>query len=201
MNLDSQMELEITEWNLNSHNYSDPWALRVASHRIEMATAIAIISAVALAIGTINHSNTVTSDILGMDRFVTYDKLATASTAIRNGAAFIATNPDVNLPTENGMMPGAGSLTAFLKISTQREPLIIGKPFGYIMDGALERIGLTKEEIVMVGDNYNTDILAGMNYGVDTILALTGVTTAEDLEEVINKPTHILNDLSEWRFE
>ena len=139
--------------------------------------------------------------IQGMDRFVTYDKLATASTAIRNGAAFIATNPDVNLPTENGMMPGAGSLTAFLKISTQREPLIIGKPFGYIMDGALERIGLTKEEVVMVGDNYNTDILAGMNYGVDTLLALTGVTTVEDLEEITNKPTHILNDLSEWRFE
>ena len=70
MNLDSQMELEISEWNLNSHSYSDPWVLGVASHHIEMVTAITIISAIVLAIGTINHSNTVTADILGMDRFV-----------------------------------------------------------------------------------------------------------------------------------
>ncbi|MGP6138541.1 TIGR01457 family HAD-type hydrolase [Jeotgalibaca sp. A127] len=139
--------------------------------------------------------------IQGLDRFASYQKLATASTAIRNGAAFIATNPDVNLPTEKGMMPGAGSLTAFLKTSTQKEPIIIGKPYGYIMDGALERIGLAKEEVAMIGDNYHTDILAGMNFGVDTILALTGVTKPEELSTISNKPTYTLNDLSEWRFE
>lgn len=139
--------------------------------------------------------------IQGLDRFASYQKLAIASVAIRNGAAFIATNPDVNLPTEKGMMPGAGSLTAFLKSSTQQEPIIIGKPYGYIMDGALDRINLPKEDVVMVGDNYHTDILAGMNFGVDTLLTLTGVTTPIELEEITNKPTHIVNNLSDWRFE
>lgn len=138
--------------------------------------------------------------IQGLDRFASYQKLATASTAIRNGAAFIATNPDVNLPTEKGLMPGAGTLTAFLKASTQKEPIIIGKPYGYIMDGALERIGLAQDEVAMIGDNYHTDILAGMNFGIDTILALTGVTKSEELSTISNKPTYTLNDLSEWRF-
>lgn len=139
--------------------------------------------------------------IQGLDRFASYQKLSIASTAIRKGAAFVATNPDVNLPTEKGMTPGAGSLTAFLKTSTQKEPLIIGKPYGYIMDGALERIGLQKEDVVMVGDNYHTDILAGMNFGVDTLLTLTGVTKTVELEKITNKPTHTVSDLSEWRFE
>lgn len=138
--------------------------------------------------------------IQGLDRFVSYNKLALASAAIRNGAAFIVTNPDVNLPTEKGMMPGAGSLTAFLKTSTQMEPVIIGKPYAYIMDGALAKMGLEKEDVAMVGDNYNTDILAGIHFGIDTILALTGVTRKEELDGLSNKPTYTLNDLSEWRF-
>lgn len=139
--------------------------------------------------------------IQGLDRNVTYNELAQASTAIRNGAAFIVTNPDVNLPTENGFMPGAGAITAFLKTSTQKEPIIIGKPFGYIMDGALKRMGLEKSDVAMVGDNYKTDILAGIDYGMDTIMTLTGITKEKDLEQYIKKPTFIVKDLSEWRFE
>nr|WP_149025728.1 TIGR01457 family HAD-type hydrolase [Jeotgalibaca dankookensis] len=139
--------------------------------------------------------------IQGLDRNATYNELAQASTAIRNGAAFIVTNPDVNLPTEKGFMPGAGAITAFLKTSTQKEPIIIGKPFGYIMDGALKRIGLEKSDVAMVGDNYKTDILAGIDYGMDTIMTLTGITKAKDLEQYIKKPTYIVKDLSEWRFE
>lgn len=139
--------------------------------------------------------------IQGLDRFASYHKLAFASTAIRNGAVFVATNPDVNLPTEKGMMPGAGALTAFLKTSTGKEPLVIGKPYGYIMDGALERIGLRKEDVAIIGDNYNTDILAGIRYGMDTILTLTGVTKQEELAQFADQPTYTLNDLSEWEFE
>lgn len=138
--------------------------------------------------------------IQGLDRFTSYQKLAIASTAIRKGAVFIATNPDVNLPTEKGLMPGAGSLTAFLRTSTQKEPVIIGKPYGYIMDGALERLGLEKEDVAMVGDNYHTDIRAGINYGMDTIMTLTGVTKPDELAVMEKQPTHTLKNLSEWRF-
>lgn len=136
--------------------------------------------------------------IQALDRTLTYDKLATANLAIRNGAAFIVTNPDTSIPTEKGFLPGAGSLTAFLKTSTQKEPIVIGKPYSFIMDGALERLGLAKEDVVMVGDNYNTDILAGIHYDMDTILTLTGFTSREDLSYIDEKPTHIVNDLAEW---
>lgn len=139
--------------------------------------------------------------IQALDRNVTYNDLAIASTAIRKGAAFVVTNPDVNLPTEKGFMPGAGAITAFLKTSTQKEPVIIGKPFGDIMDGALHRIGLEKNEVAMVGDNYKTDILAGIDYGMDTIMTLTGITKRVDLEKFVKKPTFVVEDLSEWRFD
>ncbi|AZP05553.1 TIGR01457 family HAD-type hydrolase [Jeotgalibaca ciconiae] len=136
--------------------------------------------------------------IQSLDRTMTYEKLVIANNAIRNGAEFIATNPDTSIPTENGFIPGAGSLTAFLKTSTQKDPIIIGKPYSHIMDGALEKLRLSKDEVAMVGDNYNTDILAGINYGIDTILTLTGFTRREDLEYIETKPTHIVNNLTEW---
>lgn len=134
-----------------------------------------------------------------LDRKVTYEKFTIASRAIQKGAAFIATNPDTNLPTEDGFIPGAGSLTAFLETSSRIKPTIIGKPYAPIMDGALKRMGMTKDEVVMVGDNYTTDILAGINGGVDTILVLTGFTQLDDLAHVQEQPTYIINDLSEWR--
>lgn len=134
-----------------------------------------------------------------LDRDATYDSLTIASRAIQNGAAFIATNPDTKLPIGDGFIPGAGALTSFLQASTHTKPVIIGKPFSPIMDGALDRLGLLREEVVMVGDNYTTDILAGINYGIDTILTLTGVTELPYLEQVKQQPTHIVQDLSEWK--
>ena len=134
-----------------------------------------------------------------LDREATYESLTVASRAIRNGAAFIVTNPDTNIPTEVGLVPGSGSLTAFLERSTQQEPLIIGKPYEHIMTGAVERLGFDKTEVAMIGDNYNTDILAGINYGLDTILTLTGFTQREDLEKVHAQPTYIIENMNEWK--
>lgn len=136
--------------------------------------------------------------IQALDRDTTYEKLMTASIAIRNGAEFVVTNTDSNLPTEFGFVPGSGALTAFLKASTQKEPTIIGKPHSPIMEGALQMMGLEKDEVAMIGDNYHTDILAGIHYGIDTILTLTGFTQRIDLEKKEEKPTHIIEDLSEW---
>lgn len=136
--------------------------------------------------------------IQALNREATYATLEKASTAIRNGAVFITTNADTNIPTERGFLPGSGALTAFLKTSTQKNPVIIGKPYAPIMEGALKRIGLTKQEVVMVGDNYNTDILAGIHYGMDTLLTLTGFTRREDLVGKDELPTHIVEDLSGW---
>ncbi|MGO1642981.1 MAG: HAD hydrolase-like protein, partial [Lactobacillus amylovorus] len=126
-----------------------------------------------------------------------YEDLAKATLAIHDGADFIVTNEDSNLPSERGMVPGSGATTAYLKAATGKEPIIIGKPHHIIMDGALEKIGLLKEEVALIGDNYTTDILAGINYGMDTIMVLTGFSSRESIVGK-EQPTYIINDLSEW---
>jgi len=140
-----------------------------------------------------------------LDRNVTYKDLETATLAIRSGATYIVTNIDSNLPSEKGPIPGSGAITGFLKVATQVEPIIIGKPSSVIMESALDYLNakfpdrhFTKEDIAMVGDNYQTDIQAGIQYGMDTLMVLTGFSTREDLEKVEEQPTHLVEDLSEW---
>lgn len=138
--------------------------------------------------------------VVGIDRQVTYQDFETATLAIHKGARFIATNKDTNLPSDKGMVPGAGSLVALLIAATRVQPTFIGKPEAIIMEEAIKTIGLTKEEVIMVGDNYETDILAGINNDVDTLLVLTGFTSLKDLELVEEQPTYLLNSLDEWVF-
>lgn len=143
-----------------------------------------------------------------LDINLDYHKLEKATLAIRNGAAFVVTNIDSNIPNEKGLCPGSGATTAFLRCSTGQEPVIIGKPSSVIMEGAIHHLNeqlkaagkqpLTKEEIVMVGDNYTTDIMAGVNVSMDTLMVLTGFSSREDLLTVEAQPTHIVEDLTHW---
>lgn len=136
--------------------------------------------------------------VVGLDTSLTYDMLSQACLAIQNGAHFIGTNPDLNIPTERGLMPGAGSLIKSLEASTRVTPVVIGKPEAIIMDKALEVLGLAKEEALMVGDNYLTDICAGLNNGIDTLLVLTGFTKKEEVPTLPKAPTYVLDSLDEW---
>lgn len=136
--------------------------------------------------------------VQALNRQTTYEELALASLAIRNGAAFLVTNTDSNIPTERGMMPSSGALTAFLQKATQKNPIVMGKPHRPILDGALKRMGLSVDEVLMVGDNYETDIKVGLNAGMDTLLVLTGFTQREDLANVSEQPTYIRENLSQW---
>ncbi|MBS4190686.1 TIGR01457 family HAD-type hydrolase [Bacillus sp. FJAT-49705] len=138
--------------------------------------------------------------VVGIDRTINYEKLATACLAVRNGATFISTNGDIAIPTERGLLPGNGSLTSVITVSTQTKPIFIGKPESIIMEQALQVLGTKKEETLMVGDNYDTDILAGMNAGMDTLLVHTGVTTKELLARYEKKPTNVVNSLDDWEF-
>ena len=136
--------------------------------------------------------------VVGLDSEITYEKLKMATLAIRNGAYFIGTNPDKNLPTDQGLIPGAGSFIALLETATQQKATIIGKPEAIIMEKALEKLSLTKEEVIMVGDNYETDIRAGINNGIDTLLVLTGFTPKEQVADLPVKPTIVVESLDEW---
>ncbi|MFD1020501.1 TIGR01457 family HAD-type hydrolase [Thalassobacillus hwangdonensis] len=136
--------------------------------------------------------------IIGIDREITYEKLAKACLNVRNGARFISTNGDIAIPTERGMVPGNGAMTSVITVSTGVKPTFIGKPEAVIMDQAIKKIGFEREDVVMVGDNYHTDILAGMNAGLDTVMVFTGVTSQEQLETYEKKPTYTIPTLEHW---
>lgn len=136
--------------------------------------------------------------VTGIDRDINYEKLAVACLAVRNGATFISTNGDIAIPTERGLLPGNGSLTSVVSVSTQVKPIFIGKPESIIMEQALKVLGTSREETLMVGDYYDTDILAGINAGMDTLLVHTGVTTKELLANYEKQPTFVVDSLSEW---
>lgn len=136
--------------------------------------------------------------VIGLDSEVSYAKLKSATLAIQRGALFIGTNPDKNLPTDEGLLPGAGAFLALIETATKKKPIIIGKPYAPIMEKAVARIGLTKEQVVMVGDNYETDIQAGIQNGLDTLLVLSGYTRPEEVPHLPVAPTHVVQSLDEW---
>ncbi|WP_147533965.1 TIGR01457 family HAD-type hydrolase [Bacillus marasmi] len=136
--------------------------------------------------------------VIGIDRDINYEKLTVACLAVRNGAKFVSTNGDIALPTERGFMPGNGAITSVISVSTETKPIFIGKPESIIMEQALQVLGTSKEETLMVGDNYNTDIMAGINAGLDTLLVHTGVTTKEHLRGYRVQPTYVIDSLAEW---
>lgn len=136
--------------------------------------------------------------VIGLDQQVTYEKLAKACLAVRKGAKLISTNADVAIPTEMGFVPGNGAITSVISVSTGIKPIFIGKPEAIIMKEALAILGLAKEETLMVGDNYQTDILAGIKAGIDTLMVFTGVTPYEDYPSLPQKPTYYVHHLMEW---
>ena len=139
--------------------------------------------------------------VVGLDSKVTYDKLATAVLLIRAGATFIGTNSDSNLPNQRGMVPGAGSLVKLVEYATQKRPIMIGKPEKIIMAMALKKSGLNKEQVVMVGDNYNTDIKAAINFGIDSLLVYSGLSTKLEVSKESIQPTHQVDSLDDWQVE
>jgi 4-nitrophenyl phosphatase len=133
--------------------------------------------------------------IVGLDRDVTYDKLRKAHRGIQSGAQFIATNGDVTLPTEDGLVPGCGSLIAALVASTGRHPTVIGKPEVHLLEAAVVDMGIGRQTCVMVGDRLDTDIAAGHSTGMLTVMVLTGVSTREEIASTPVKPDMVFTDL------
>lgn len=123
--------------------------------------------------------------VQGIDRQITYDKLAKAVQFIRGGATYILTNPDLLLPSEQGLIPGAGSISALLRAATGVMPTVIGKPSKILMDFALRRMGLEASDAWVIGDNPATDIAAGHAAGCKSILVLTGLATGDNYKELL----------------
>lgn len=122
--------------------------------------------------------------VLTFDTTFTYEKFCIAHDLIIAGVPFYATHPDNHVPLENGIMhPDIGTFISAFHTSTGVRPFIVGKPEKHIYEQLRERIDCKKEEMVMIGDRLNTDILGANNYGMDSILVLSGETTREMLEK------------------
>lgn len=133
--------------------------------------------------------------VAGLDRTITYARLAEAALAIGRGCPFIATNPDKSIPTERGIEPGAGALIAFLQAVTGVTPPMIGKPEADFFQQAMRSLGVSPDETVMVGDRYETDILGAHNAGIRSAAVLTGISRAAEFAAAEPPPTWVFEDL------
>ncbi|MBX3049454.1 MAG: HAD-IIA family hydrolase [Anaerolineales bacterium] len=134
--------------------------------------------------------------VVGLDRELTYAKLRQAALLIQAGAAFIGTNPDGNLPSPEGKVPGAGSILAALQTATGVAPTVIGKPQPALLHSALEQLGVPPEQALMAGDRLDTDVQAGYNARCRTALLLSGVATRDQAEAWQPQPDFIEPDLA-----
>ena len=134
--------------------------------------------------------------VIGLDKAFTYEKLSAANAAIRAGARFVATNTDATLPTESGLIPGAGSIVAAIQTATGQIPVVVGKPEPLMLHMALQRMGVFPHEAVMVGDRLDTDIVAGERAGMLTVLVLTGVSTRDEIATAESLPDLVFTDLN-----
>lgn len=142
-----------------------------------------------------SDANPVDFVICGLDRSLTWDKLADATLHINSGAKFIATNADTTLPTERGPVLGNGAILAALQSATQVSPLIIGKPEPIMYQQAIKLLNVAPEKTIAIGDRLNTDILGAVNTGIRSIMVLTGISSEEDLKSIDYQPSWIMPDL------
>ena len=124
-----------------------------------------------------------------------YEKLCHAVRLVAAGAKLIGTNPDVSGPVESGLVPATGALMAPIEMTTGAKAYYVGKPNPLMMRHALKRAGCRREEAVVIGDRMDTDVLAGIEAGLVTILVLSGVTTRDDLKRFAYRPHAILEDV------
>ena len=149
------------------------------------------------------HNDKVICDfvIAGLDRALTYQKLAAATLLINRGAEFYATNNDSTLPNEYGLLPGAGSVVSAISVASGKNPLkTFGKPSA---EGILQILDFYKtppHKAIMIGDRPETDILCAKNAGIKSALVLTGVTAKRDIGNIPQNsfPDIIINNLSEF---
>jgi len=132
--------------------------------------------------------------VLGETNSYNFDMIRKAAQLIRNGARFIATNPDV---AGTAGRPACGALAAPIERITGKKPFYVGKPNAIMMRAALRHLKVHSEEAWMLGDNMDTDIIAGIQSGMRTILILTGVSRTEDLARYAYRPHHVVSALAE----
>ena len=135
--------------------------------------------------------------VIGETRTYCFEKIEKAIELVNKGAKLIGANPDTVGVTETGIMPATGSLVAPIEIATGKKAYFVGKPNPLMLRHGLRKLGCHSEDIAFVGDRMDTDIIAGIESNVDTILVLSGVTSREDIESFPYRPKYIFEGVGD----
>ena len=135
--------------------------------------------------------------VVGETRTYSFSRITEAIRHVLGGARFIATNPDPSGPSAEGPLPATGSLAALISSATGVSPYYVGKPNPLMMRTALNTISAHSETTAMVGDSMKTDIIAGLEAGLETILVLTGVTSLADVDRFPHRPSRIVDSIAD----
>jgi NagD protein len=135
--------------------------------------------------------------VLGETRTYSFERITQAIRLIERGARFIATNPDPTGPSPDGSLPATGSVAALISRATGVAPYFVGKPNPLMMRSALNAIEAHSETAAMVGDRMDTDVVAGLEAGMEAILVLTGISTREAAERFPYRPSRIVESIAD----
>jgi NagD protein len=135
--------------------------------------------------------------VLGETRTYSFESITKAIRLISDGARFIVTNPDTVGPSPTGLLPATGAVAAMVTAATNRQPYVVGKPNPMMFRSAMNRIEAHSETTAMIGDRMDTDIVAGMEAGLLTVLVLSGVTQREEIETFPYRPSLVLDSVAD----
>ena len=144
-------------------------------------------------------SNNIDPDyvVMGEARSYSYEMIEKAVNLVRRGAKLVGTNPDLTGPIENGIAPATKSLISPIELATGKQAYFVGKPNPLMMRIALKKLGVRREDTIIIGDRMDTDIVAGIEAEIDTCLVLSGITDKKAIEEFAYRPRYILKGVSE----
>jgi NagD protein len=148
-------------------------------------------------VGYIQTDNNPDYVVLGETRNFNFESLTKAVRLINAGARFIATNPDATGPSADGVLPATGSVAALITKATGKDPYIVGKPNPMMFRSAMRKIGAHSETTGMIGDRMDTDVVAGIEAGLHTVLVLTGIADDAEIQKYPFRPTEILNSVAD----
>ena len=135
--------------------------------------------------------------VLGETRNFSFENLTKAIRLINAGARFIATNPDATGPSAEGVLPATGAVAALITKATGKDPYIVGKPNPMMFRSAMRKIGAHSQSTGMIGDRMDTDVVAGIEAGLHTILVLTGISDEAEIQKYPFRPTEILMSVAD----
>ncbi len=133
--------------------------------------------------------------VVGETSSYSYNKIEKAIRLVLKGAKLIGTNPDVTGPTEKGIAPATKALIAPIELSTEKHAYFVGKPNPLMMRHAIKHLGVSREDAAIIGDRMDTDIIAGIESEIDTVLVLSGISTRETIEDYPYRPDYVFDNV------